>query len=202
MSKVSVTISCFILICVASVAMATPAITSQTWTFSDANNPAYPTSLSNAFGTPTATLSTTGDTSLFGWEIEYYGRDGVWYGDPLGITLIIPNQPGTGDYKEIWLTMDFIGTVDIPITITPFPGGGTVSIIDQDISDADPDGWKTLDIGWKITPNPNEEKICISVFGTGGFVDYITVDTACVPEPATLALLGLGTLVLIKRKRK
>jgi hypothetical protein len=33
-------------------------------------------------------------------------------------------------------------------------------------------------------------------------VDYITVDTVCVPEPATVTLLGMGMLVFLIRKKK
>ena len=34
------------------------------------------------------------------------------------------------------------------------------------------------------------------------YVDEIVVDTLCVPEPMTLILLGLGSLVLLRRRRK
>lgn len=195
-----VKVGCLILIFVTSVAMATPAITQQTWTFDDADNPAIPESFSNAYGTPVANLSTDGDPNYFGWLDIVSNRHGVWTGEPLKIELIIPNNPVPNAYKELWLEMDFMQNLDWMQLIPSDPTGSSVTEISRTISLPDSDGWRTLNVGWIIVPNPNEEKICIGLSGTGGFVDYITVETACVPEPATLVLLGLGSLVLIKRK--
>ncbi len=212
MSKVSISISCFILVFfVANVAIAMPVwqtnppgqppTTYQKWTFDDADNPALPEFFSNQYGIPMAELSTTQvPPDHFGWLDVVDGRQGVWAGEPLIITLTIPNRPISDEYKEIWLEMDFQPMLEW-INVTPNPVCGSVVEIYRDISLVDSQ-WKKLIIGWRIEPNPSEETICISVMGTGGFVDYITVDTVCVPEPATLALLGLGTLVLLKGKRK
>jgi len=212
MNKVNILISCFILIFVTSVTMAMPVwrtcppgqppTTYQQWTFDDADNPAIPEFFNNQYGTPMAELSTTEmPPDYFGWLSVVDGRQGVWAGEPLIITLTIPNRPISDEYKEIWLEMDFMPTLEW-IKVTPNPiAGNVIKEIFRDISLVDSQ-WKKLIIGWRIEPNPNEETICISVTGTGGFVDYITVDTICIPEPATIMLLGLGTLVLIKRKRK
>jgi len=202
MNKTSISIGCFILIFVASVAMATSATTQQMWTFDDADNPAQPESFTNSYGIPMANLSTTGDLNYFGWLDVVDSRQGVWAGEPLQIELIIHNNPLPNAYKEIWLEMDFMQTLD-SIEVIPSPvNGSSVIELSRDISLPDSYGWKTLNIGWEIIPNPNEEKICIGISGTGGYVDYITVDTICIPEPATVMLLGLGTLALLTRKRK
>lgn len=202
MGKLSVVVSCLILICAGSVAMAMPATTLQTWTFDDADNPALPECYDNQYGDPVAKLSTSGDPNYFGWLNVVNGRQGVWTGEPLKIELVIPNNPAPNAYKEVWLEMDFMQNLDWIQLIPSDPNGSYVTEISRLVSSPDTNGWKTLNIGWIIEPNPSEEKICMGLSGTGGFVDSITVETACVPEPATLALLSLGSLVLVKIRKK
>jgi len=212
MNRASVSFSCFILIFfVANIAIAMPVwrtcppgqppTTYQQWTFDDADNPALPEFFNNQYGTPMAGLSTTQvPPDYFGWLDVVNGRQGVWAGEPLNITLTIPNRDEPDEYKEIWLEMDFMQTLGW-INVTPSPVCGSVEEIFRDISLVDLQ-WSRLIIGWRIEPNPSEETICIGITGTGGLVDYITVDTICIPEPATVTLLGLGTLALLRRKRK
>ena len=51
---------------------------------------------------------------------------------------------------------------------------------------------------WEIYPNPIDE-----MFTIGGNIDVdgIIVDTWCIPEPATLGLLLLGGLAMLRRRR-
>jgi len=64
------------------------------------------------------------------------------------------------------------------------------------------DGW-LLDV-WAVTIEPNPEM----EWWEGGLeegsvlIDQIVIETICyVPEPATMVLLGLGSLLMIRRKR-
>jgi len=208
MSRESFFLSCIITVFITSVASAcykpqcTGAYTLQTWNFDTLTNPTLPESYDNIYGTPTAELSTPQTPpDYFGWMDVVDGRQGVWTGDPLAITLTIPNQPIPNAYKEIWLEMDFQAVLEW-INITPSPvEASVVEEIFRDISTVDCQ-WSKLTIGWRIYPNPLEETICLSITGTGGMVDYITVETCCIPEPATITLFSLGALVLLKGKRK
>ena len=48
-----------------------------------------------------------------------------------------------------------------------------------------------------IEPNPAFEIVRID---GAVMVDEIVIDTICIPEPASLALLGLGGLALMRRR--
>jgi hypothetical protein len=209
MSRASIYLSCIIAVFITSIASAcyisecTGAYTIQTWSFNTLTNPAIPESYDNIYGTPSAEMSTPQTPpDYFRWMDVVDGRQGVWIGDPLEITLTIPNQQLPNEYKEIWLEMDFQAALDW-INVKPNPlEASVVEVIYGDISPIENTQWSKLIIGWRIYPNPFEETICMSITGTGGMVDYITVETCCIPEPATITLFSLGTLVLLTRKRK
>jgi hypothetical protein len=71
------------------------------------------------------------------------------------------------------------------------------------------EGWWTDVWSVQIYPNPESETIFVNfsdMYGTGeslypAYLDQVVIDTWCVPEPATICLLGLGALSLIRRKR-
>ena len=59
-------------------------------------------------------------------------------------------------------------------------------------------GWTHSTYTWRIYPNPPDETFFIE----GNInVDELVVDTWCIPEPATLGLFLLGSLVLVRRRR-
>ncbi len=59
-------------------------------------------------------------------------------------------------------------------------------------------GWMKSTYVWRYPSNPEWEKFIIS---GNIYVDALAVDTWCVPEPATIAMLGLGGMFLARRKR-
>ena len=80
-----------------------------------------------------------------------------------------------------------------------FPSTVGASVIDTIIH---PDGWQTNSYGFTIDHNPKYEGISINFTEYEALVDQVVIDTWCVPEPATLSLLALGGLALIRRRRK
>ncbi len=63
--------------------------------------------------------------------------------------------------------------------------------------------WSVLVEDWRIIPNPSSESFTIWAGYEGGtlsLISEVVVDTICVPEPATICLLGLGGLLLRKRR--
>jgi hypothetical protein len=118
-------------------------------------------------------------------------------GDPMiSVALEIPNYENPREYKEIWV--DIGNAVATGITISATDGGSTTftySVLP---------GQGDAEFGVKIWPNPYVEKISFYVTSaTGGpaVLDYIHADTICTPEPATIALFGLGALSLLRRRK-
>lgn len=172
-----------------------PPTTYQMWTFDDGDNPALPEVVANAYGTPLATLS--GGCSL-DWKWAYMGNYGVWYARTLDIAMEIPNQEVLQGYKEIWSEVIFQGYLD-EAGVSTDPQSAAVILLGQEIISL-ADGWKKLKIGWRVEPNPYSETVSMSFTGSGGYVDSVLVETNCVPEPATVFILGVGSLALLRKR--
>ncbi|HEX41059.1 MAG TPA: PEP-CTERM sorting domain-containing protein [Phycisphaerales bacterium] len=208
-TRVSLSVVLVAMICACATAVPTwqtdplgqPPTTYQLWTFDDNTNPAVPKpgDVENAYGSPVARLEGqgTGDET-FGWYRTYDGRDGVWHAEALTIILTIPNRPDPDAYKEIWVSAIIQGLVTAA-HVTPIPAGDAVIPLGQTLTDIG-GGWSRLDIGWRVEPNPSSEIICMALYGTGGSIDRLEVHTICVPEPATVFLLGAGALLLRRRR--
>lgn len=177
-----------------------PGATYAEWGFDNGDNPAAPENYDGPDGAdpPQATITITGNShGSMGWyETDFLGRDGVWHAELTEISLEIPNYPLPNEFKEIWIEVGFRGTlidysVDDPTTGVTFLGQSV---------DFLPDGWQILNIGWQIVPNPASETIYIAFQDNGADLDYVTVDTICVPEPASFVLLVLGALALRRRR--
>jgi hypothetical protein len=157
------------------------------------------------YDAPDGTLSDNpmGDAVLRVWPGtgQYYwpeldGRDGVW---PLSgtIEVEVPNFPELLEEKIIWIQLTWQPQApgNVP-TVWETTYDIDAVLVSEDILE----GFWTHSVYEIILPeNPQFEIVRID----GGIdVDQLVIDTLCIPEPATLGLLGMGALALIRRKRK
>lgn len=171
--------------------------TYQEWTFDDDDDPAMPELDMNPYGTPTALIDGPSGAPVPEWLVDSLGRDGVWTGEAgFQIALDIPNQMVDNPYKEIYVEIGFLGDMDGSPSVFPFGGKLVDKIEDIELVGG---GWKKFTGWYRIEPNPDKELI-FSYFSSGAVVDYMIVNTICIPEPMTICLLGLGGLMLRRRR--
>lgn len=212
MKNVSALLAVCVIIGVSASAFAGPVVpdwrgdagtTHQSWGFDTDANPAVPEVVSNPNGDPLATIEADNPDEMEWYAVEQ-GHEGVWktQGD---VKLYIPNTDNTGSdtYKEIIIQIVYRGDdIDDDAWARYAADGsplspGILPVVSEELDN----GYRYS--RWEITiePNPTEEMIYVLPFYCNLFVDSIEVDTACIPEPATMLLLGLGGLLTI-RKRK
>lgn len=184
--------------------------TYQAWGFDNDNSPADLNVDFNTFGSPTAEV--IGIDPPFGppdfvppstyWKPADNGHQGVWrlYGDSF-LRFFIPNNPNDNRAKIIQLQLTYYasGQAGAEPEIFTYPDNTSMVMTDKVKVD---DNYYYHAI-WEITiePNPIEEWIALRPRDCTIYVDEAVIDTICVPEPITLCLLGLGGLVIRKKRR-
>lgn len=172
--------------------------TSQSWKFDDASAPLDPNFVVNPFGTPLA--GALGDVIH---ETTALDRNGVMVLRSGGqLVFDIPNEFRPEWVKQCWL--QFIYAVDGTGTLGIDPGGSNIEnvVVTNDPIPGTP--WATQTVTFDLRPQPPFELITFTANENSVlFLDEVHFGTHCiVPEPATMAALGLGAVALIRRRRK
>ncbi len=189
-----------------------PGTTVQEWEFYDPYTFEEPDGdlYYNPYGTPSCSMTSGGWVNQ-----EGSGRRGILYGNSLldiEGTFTIPNDPDPNNEKLIRVQVTYTGSP----TVVPSPvirasvddvyySGELVETVQLEKRPSVDQYW-FLDVYDITIPfNPDTEKVHLSFVpsGTGtGYLDQVVIDTYCVPEPASLALLISGGAGLLFRRRR
>ena len=180
--------------------------TYQRWEFTTGDNPAAPDEFANSFGDPDATtynvsISFPRETYWMATDIAS-GRQGVWRINSESdsfISLQIPNNPDENAEKWIWLQVTYSDGIGHQPVLQTEPPSMSIDLVE---SRPLADGYYHDTFLIVIQPNPVEEVIEIYPRYCNIYIDEIVVDTICIPEPATLALLAAGGVLSVLRRRK
>jgi hypothetical protein len=115
----------------------------------------------------------------------------------LSINLVLPNYDVLNPLKVVWVDIGDAVIYNEDISISASGHGIPSTQYTYEILP----GRGDAEFGVKIWPNPETEEIGM-FFGWGTVLDYVHVDTICIPEPATICLLGLGALSLLRKRKK
>ena len=190
--------------------------TSQVWHLeTDYRGPIFPDG--PAFGGKPPLYNTHLSVELGSWSSEYLGHQGVWHLDGAAhINVVVANHRPPNDYKLLRLQLVWVGS-SLPSThlrlLTDFGASGPDGPYDHTdpvvIADSirpsptpsDP-WWHHTTYEWEIYPNPVDEWFIIGLNpDVQASVDALLIDTWCIPEAATLAVLFLGGLAVLRRRR-
>ena len=180
----------------------------------------YPTSQANRYMTLCPGLNKPED-AVRNYDVAYYlqdtDQDGVWdpkfrvageadYGDPMwtadGLEVEIQNEQIDEMHKEVYLLVDYKDRV----------AGRFENILLRDDrgNTWNPTSIASLDDGqllftWELDYQPQFEAIIFPNNAYNLLDSYVKdwdVATICVPEPATMTLLALGGLAVLRKRRK
>lgn len=201
----------------------TSSYTYQEWNFDTAEISNYVTGTTlsyvevadtyiNPFSTSTLAAPTMTITNVdsFTWKDEFYGHQGVWaiarY-EHTDMYIDIPNDAGNtgeGTWKEMRIEIVYNYDMDpdvYPDGDTMFSFFGTYEVDYEVVSNIDlGDNWYVATYDIIIEPNPEWERIYIMPDECMTYVDSIVIETVCIPEPASMLLLGCG-ITLLRRKK-
>lgn len=181
----------------------TPNTTYQGWTWPTAENPAPPDEgYYNNYGVPISTV--TGGS----WTEFLNNHVGVWTLTNSGslISFNIPNTTNANPVKDVWTQVTWLGGVsnETPVVSVVVNGHQYASSLVESQTEGT-GSWIDSAYETVLPFNPTNEIVDVTGSLPGLNVGEVVIDTQCIPEPSSLALLALGSLSLLpyaSRKRR
>ena len=134
-------------------------------------------------------------------------RYGIW-GLSGWIDVVVDNHEPPNEFKWVWVQLTWAsdsavaGAVPTLTNLNPAADPAWPVTLTDEIDWGD--GWYTSTYQWRIYPNPEYEEFTIgwdSSAGQATIVGQLIIDTWCIPEPATLALLLAAGLFVMRHRR-
>lgn len=181
-----------------------PNSTFQEWTWDrGAQNPNDGTAdnFNNPYGTPEVVHPAPNPPYPILGTFE--GRTNVLCLDPgRKISFKIPNVPNapTWAYKELWFQLTYFSGSGAPLPQPSPPPGGTGATIGHMPLGG---GWMHSTFSFTYPDCPEFEIVSVDNQTSNPiYMDQVVIDTICVPEPTSMAVLGIGALAFLRKRRK
>jgi hypothetical protein len=156
-----------------------------------------------------------GQPTAKAWRV--IGENAANYGqpswDPDGLNdntiLRVPNEEIEDMEKHIYLLVDHVNrgydenSAPAILLRIANPQGGGMLLLDPDDLDLNDDGGQIM-YKWFLDHQPAWEDIIfpsIDYHDLAGDIESFNIATECVPEPATIALIAIGGVALLRRRR-
>jgi hypothetical protein len=171
--------------------------TCQYWSFDQDDPNPLPDEMDNPYGMPElAVYPGMGQE----WMSQHGDRFGIW---PLSgdIEVGIPNRPLPLPYKEIYVTLTWADQTPLstPVVWEKMTGVDGELLGETIVSDPSSNvTWRESVYYLRLEPNPDFEIIRIA---GSVLVDDLRICTICIPEPGSVALMGIGAMMLARRRR-
>jgi hypothetical protein len=163
----------------------------------------YPDQVENPYGMPW--VDVIGDFSQGTvWDAMDEGHQGVWTINrmsPSEMQINIWNNPVQNEVKKVWLQITYSAHEGDSPAIYFLPEGVMDDYKEMKVvmkEQVDDYYWNAV-YSLEYSPNVSFEQIVIRPRECVVYIDCVTIDTQCIPEPMTMVLLGLGSLVLRRR---